>query len=156
VSEGVWADLGTPERFLEGHRLALSGALAWPTLDDLPADRDGVRRAADVEVDASAVLRGPVLLGPGVRVGASAVLGPNVSLGAGTVVGAGSELADTVTFADVEVGLGVRADGLLAGVGTRIGEGSELGREVVLGDGEAVAPHTSVPAGTRQPQPASS
>jgi mannose-1-phosphate guanylyltransferase len=156
VSEGVWADLGTPERFLAAHRLALSGALAWPSLDDLPADADGIRRATDVEVAPSAVLRGPVLLGPGARIGPDAVLGPNVTLGAGTVVGAGSELTDTVTFADVEVGPAVRADGLLAGAGARIGEGAELGREVVLGDGEAVAPHASLPAGTRRPVPASS
>jgi mannose-1-phosphate guanylyltransferase len=153
VATGVWADLGTPGRFLEGHRLALSGELAWPTLQDLPADADGVRRADDVEVAASAVLRGPVLLGRGVRVGEAAVVGPNVTLGAGTVVGVGSELVDTVTFADVEVGPGVRADGLLAGVGARIGERAQLGREVVLGDGVTVDAHGTLAAGTRRPAP---
>ena len=33
VSDAVWADLGTPERYLAGHRLALDGALRWPSLD---------------------------------------------------------------------------------------------------------------------------
>jgi mannose-1-phosphate guanylyltransferase len=153
VGTGVWADLGTPARFLEGHRLALGGELAWPTLRDLPADADGIRRAPDVEVAGSAVLRGPVLLGPGVRVADDAVLGPNVTLGEGTVVGAGAELAETVTFSRVEVGAGVGASGLLAGVGARIGEEAHLGWEVVLGDGAVVDAGASVPAGARLPDP---
>jgi mannose-1-phosphate guanylyltransferase len=152
VDDGVWADLGTPDRFLTGHRLALDGELTWPTLADLPADERGVRRAHDVEVDPSATLVGPILLGRGARVGPDVTLGPNVTLGAGTVVGAGTHLEDTVTFADVEVGGGVHAAGLLAGVEARIGDRSELGREVVVGDRMTIEPGTRVPARTRIPQ----
>jgi NDP-sugar pyrophosphorylase family protein len=154
VDDGVWADLGTPERFLAGHRLALEGALSWPTLADLPPDEHGVRRADDVEVAPSASLHGPVLLGDGVRVGAGAVLGPNVTLGAGTVVGAGAQLSDTVTFPGCQVGAGVHATGLLAGARSRIGEGARLGHEVVLGDGGSIDAQASVPGGTRLPAPA--
>jgi NDP-sugar pyrophosphorylase family protein len=152
ASDAVWADLGTPDRFLEGHRLALDGQLTWPTLADLPADDRGVRRAAGVEVDPSAVLRGPLLLGRGVRIGASAEVGPHVTLGAGTEVGEGARLSDSVTFADVRVGPRVHASGLLAGVGAHIGADASLGREVVLGDGQRVEARALVEAGARLPE----
>jgi NDP-sugar pyrophosphorylase family protein len=152
ASDAVWADLGTPDRFLEGHRLALDGELTWPTLADLPADGAGVRRAADVEVEPSAVLRGPLLLGRGVRIGADAEVGPHVTLGAGTEVGEGARLSDSVTFADVRVGPRVHASGLLAGVGVHVGADASLGREVVLGDGQRVEARAHVEAGTRLPE----
>jgi mannose-1-phosphate guanylyltransferase len=154
VDDGVWADLGTPDRFLDGHRLALAGELRWPTLQELPADERGVRRADDVEVAADAVLHGPVLLGPGVRVGPRSELGPNVTLGEGTTIGADVRLSDAVTFAEVVVADGVHASGLVAGVAARLGEGASLGREVVLGDGATVDPRALVPAGARIPDPA--
>jgi mannose-1-phosphate guanylyltransferase len=153
VGDGVWADLGTPERFLAGHRLALDGELRWPTLDALPAGPDGIRCAPDAEVDPSATLRGPLLLGPGVTIGPDAEVGPHVALGAGTEVGAGARVSDSVTFAEVQVGAGVNASGLLAGTGARIGADASLGRGVVLGDGATVERRASVPAGSRLPEP---
>jgi NDP-sugar pyrophosphorylase family protein len=153
IGDGVWADLGTPDRFLEGHRLALDGLLTWPTLTDLPADAEGVRRGDDVEVHPAAVVHGPALFGPGVRIGPGAEIGPHVTLGIGTRVGAGARLSDSVTFAEVQVGARVHASGLLAGVGARIGDDASLGREVVVGDGATVAPRALVQAGARLPDP---
>jgi mannose-1-phosphate guanylyltransferase len=153
LDEGVWADLGTPERYLAGHRLALDGELSWPTLASYPADAHGVRRAPDVVVDPTAVLRGPLLLGPGVRVGARAELGPHVTLGAGTVVGDDVRLTDSVTFTGVQVGERVHAAGLLAGRDVRIDADASLGREVVLGDGYHVTARALLEAGTRWPDP---
>jgi NDP-sugar pyrophosphorylase family protein len=153
TGSGVWADLGTPGRFLEGHRFALDGELAWPTLADLPADAEGNRRGDGVEIDPTAVVHGPVLLGPGARIGPGAEVGPHVTFGAGTTVEAGARIADSVTFAGVHVGERVHASGLLAGVGARIGDDASLGREVVLGDGATVDPRALLPAGTRVPDP---
>jgi NDP-sugar pyrophosphorylase family protein len=153
TSDAVWADLGTPDRFLAGHRSALDGELGWPTLQDVPADAQGIRRHEDVEVDPTAVVRGPALLGRGVRIGPGAEVGPHVTLGAGTRVGADVRLSDSVTFAAVELGDRVHASGLLAGSGARVGADASLGREVVLGDGAVVEERSLVAAGTRVPEP---
>jgi len=153
VSDAVWADLGTPGRFLAGHRLALDGTLRWPTLTAFPADAHGVRRADDAEVAPDAVLHGPVLLGAGVRVGAGAELGPHVVLGDGVQVGAGVRLTDSVLLAGARLEDGVHAAGLLAGRDVHVGADASLGREVVLGDGEHVPARGLVGAGTRQPPP---
>jgi NDP-sugar pyrophosphorylase family protein len=124
VGAGVWADLGTCERFLAGHRLALDGALAWPTLDDLPERAPGERVAADAIVDAGARVRPPVLVGPGARVEAGAVIGPHAVIGADTVVAAGARVVDATLLDEVVVGADVVLDGVLVGPRARIEPGA--------------------------------
>ncbi len=149
VGEGVWADLGTPGRYRAGHRLALDGALDWPSLRAWPADADGVRLAGDAQVASGVELRGPVLALPGARVEAGAVLGPHVVLGAGAHLGTGVELADSVLHDRVGIGPGVRAHGLVAGHGSSIGRQARLGADVVLGAGFQVPAHAAIDAGAR-------
>ena len=153
IGDGVWADLGTPERFLDGQRRVLSGALRWPSLDPYAADGDGVFTAADVVVDETAKLEGPLLLQSGVRVGRGAHLGPHVVLGPGVQVGADVRLRDTVVMAGGVLEDGVEAEGLLAGASVRVGSGVRMGREVVLGDGERVAAGEILPPAARRPDP---
>ncbi|MDX1658053.1 MAG: NDP-sugar synthase [Nitriliruptorales bacterium] len=136
VWEGVWADLGTPERFRDGHRLALSRELGWPPLDEVPERSPGVRVAPEAQVDADAIVVPPVLILDGARVEAPATVGPYAVVGRGVTVGAGATIADTVLFDDVEVGDGVAAFSLLAGEGVSIEPGVRLGSGNVLGAGE--------------------
>ncbi|MFA9445122.1 sugar phosphate nucleotidyltransferase [Egicoccus sp. AB-alg6-2] len=153
VADGVWADLGTPERFLAGQRLALSGAMRWPTLDAFDGDAEGVRLASGVVVEEGAKLVGPLLLEPGVRVHAGAEVGPDVVLGAGVQVGRNARLQDSVVLASSVIEADVEADGLLAGIEVHVGRGVHVGREVVLGDGQRIAPGTRLEAGVRRPLP---
>lgn len=155
VGDGVWADLGTPERFLAGQRLALSGALRWPTLDAVAADEQGVRLAGGVVVEDGARLEGPLLLQAGVHVAAGARLGPDLVLGPGVRVGRDVRLTDSVVLASSVIDDDVEAEGLLAGRSVHVGRGARIGREVVLGDGERIAPGSRLAAGTRRPAPAS-
>jgi len=152
VWEGAWADLGTPERYLGGHRLALSGELRWPALDAVPADADGVRVAPDADVD-GAVLRGPVLVLPGAHVAVGARVGPHVVVGQGCSVAEGVDLRDAVLGAGTVVGAGATASGLVTGAGAVLGAQVEAQGDVVLGAGEVVADGTVLPTGTRRPEP---
>ncbi|GGI03894.1 sugar phosphate nucleotidyltransferase [Egicoccus halophilus] len=153
VGEAVWADLGTPERFLAGQRLALRGALAWPTLQAVDDDGHGVRVAAGAVVEPGAQLEGPVLVQTGARVETGAQVGPDVVLGPGVQVAAGARLRDTALFASSVVEADVHAEGLLAGTGVRLGRGVRAGRGVVLGDGQRIAAHTELTPGLRRPAP---
>ncbi|MBS3941970.1 MAG: NDP-sugar synthase [Actinobacteria bacterium] len=154
IGDGVWADLGTPERFLAGQRLALSGALRWPTLDAVEADAHGVRVADGVVVEDGAHLEGPLLLQAGVHVAAGARLGPDLVLGPGVRVGRDARLADSVILASSVIGDEVEAEGLLAGRSVHVGRGTRIGREVVLGDGERIAPGSHLEPATLRPAPA--
>lgn len=141
VSDALWADLGTPARYLAGHRAALAGEVAWPVLDDLPADEAGVRRAGDVLVSPHARLVGPVLLASGTVVEAGAEVGPDVVLAAGTRVAVGARIRDSVLGPANRVGPGAQLTSVVTGEGVRIGADARLTAGVVLGD------HVVVPAG---------
>ena len=153
VSDAVWADLGTPERYLEGHRLALAGSLRWPALMAVPPDGDGVHRQHDVEVADAARLQGPVLLGTGTTIASGAQVGPDVVLGAGCRIGAGAVISDSVLGAGTVVETGATVRGLVTGTAARVGEGVSVDGPVTLGDAAAVAPGSGLSPGTRIPAP---
>jgi mannose-1-phosphate guanylyltransferase len=151
VSDAAWADLGTPERYLEGHRLALSGALTWPTLAALPADDDGLHRAPDVEVASGASVRGPALLAAGVTISDGAQVGPDVVLGPGCRIAAGATVTDSVLGAGTVVGAGARVDGLVTGAAAEVAAAAVITGPVVLGDGALAPAGAPLEAGTRIP-----
>lgn len=151
VWDGVWADLGTPERFRQGHRLVLRGQLDWPGVASVTEISPGVRAAPSAEVATDAELIAPVLLLDGARVDEGARIGPDVVVGQRSVVGPGAELEDCVLFSDVTVGRGVRATGLLAGAGSAVGAGARLGEGVVLGDGVEIPSGAVLEPGERVP-----
>lgn len=136
--DGVWADLGTPDRYRRGHRLVLDGAIDWPPVSAIADRGDGIRVADGAHVDPTATLVGPVLLAAGVEVGPDAVVGPHATLGRDSRIGRAARVADTVLRRGSEVGDRVVAVGLLAGVGSRVEADARLGRDVVLGDGAVV------------------
>ncbi len=150
VTAAVWADLGTPQRLLDGHRLALDGALRWPTLADLTRD-EGVWRGAGVEVDAAATVRAPVLLGAGTRLAAGASVGPHVVVGVDGDIGAGTRLEHSVLGSGTVLEDGVSAEGLLTGVGARVGRGARVVGPAVLGDGQTLAAAASLHPGDTLP-----
>jgi NDP-sugar pyrophosphorylase family protein len=151
VGSGVWADLGTPDRFLEGHRLALDGELRWPSFEDVPERSPGVRCAASATISPDARLEGPVLIGARARVEAGATVGPHVVLGEGSQVGAGAALRDSVLFDGVSLGAQAFARGLLAGHHARVGDRASAEHGAVLGDGAVVADDERLPPGARRP-----
>ena len=134
VHDGVWTDLGTPDRFLAGQRLVLDGAMAWPPLDDLSdlgelerrPSREGVRVGRDVRVAPDVRLDPPVVIGDGVSIGSGAAVGPHVVIAAGAHVGDGADIADSLVGDGALIGQGaVLAQALVAG-GVRVAAKAEV------------------------------
>lgn len=132
--EGVWADLGTPDRYRCGHRLVLDGAMAWPAVTAVVDRGDGVRVDPTATIDPSAALVGPCLVAADAVVGSGATVGPHATLGAGARIGGGATVTDSVLRRGAVVGTEVIARGLLAGIEARVPDGCRLGRDVVVGD----------------------
>ncbi len=151
VWDGVWADLGTPDRYRVGTNLVLSGACRWPTVDAVEDRGGGVRVAPGAEVADDATLDGPVLIQPGAVVESGAAVGPSTVVGAGARVGKGAVVSRSVLFDDVRIGAEVKVDGLLAGFGAQVDTGAALGRDVVLGDREVVGATDHVADDARVP-----
>lgn len=139
VASGTWTDLGTCSRFLDGHRLALEGRLAWPTLDDVPADARGVRIDPTAQLDAGVVLVPPLLIGPRARVGTGARLGPNAVLGPAASIGADAHLVDSVVLERAQVGAGAHVHGAIIGPEARVEDGAEVVEGTIVGAGALLA-----------------
>ncbi|MDX1510877.1 MAG: NDP-sugar synthase [Nitriliruptorales bacterium] len=152
VWNGVWSDLGTPDRWLEGTRLALAGDLDWPTLDRMEVTGDRVLADAASVAD-DAVVRGPVGL-DGANVASGATVGPNTFLGARVGIGAAAVVTDSVVMEGSEIGDGVVLDRVIVGRNSRIDAGALIGRGAVLGHeqhvvaGDVLAPDERRPPRT--------
>lgn len=146
VSDAVWADLGTPDRMLAGHRLALDGALDWPTLQDVPSDGSGVRRAPDAEVAADARLIGPVLVAAGARVASGATVGPYTVLDRGSVVDVSATVRNSVLAPRTHIGARAHLERVLTGFGAIVGAGARIADGAVLGDEASVSADRTLPS----------
>ena len=115
VSDAHWADLGTPRRYLDGHRAVLDGRCAWPT--PLTA------RPGGSAVHPSAVIA------DGAR------LGPHAVVCADASIATGATITDTVVLNASHVGEGAIVTGAVLGFGAHVEAGATVAPGTVLGDG---------------------
>lgn len=127
VSPAHWQDVGTPERYLAGHRAVLEGRCAWPAAEGMRAvgDRAAVHDTAEVHA--------------GADIGSCVVVGP------GCVLAEGARLADAVLHAGVRIGAESQVRHAILAEGASVGAAAVVGPDAVLGDGQTVA------AGARYP-----
>lgn len=133
--DGYFMDMGTPESYLQLNRDVISGIA--------PPGPGTLQPVAPPEIDATAVIEGPVVYGEGVRIGADVRITGPVALGDGCVIEQGASLEDSVLWEGVRIGAGSRIRGAVLGHGVDVGEGAEIGQGGVYGSGE------SAPAGLR-------
>lgn len=122
ISNVVWADLGTRERYLEGHRLVLDRRVSWPTVVEGSESHLGVK----TEVSDSAILHEPVWIGAGSHIGDSTVIGPYAVVGAGCQIGEHARLVGTVLHDDVVIERDAHLRETVVGAGARVRAGAEL------------------------------
>ena len=149
VWDGVWSDLGTPDRWLEGTRLALRGTLDWPALARLDV-ADGRVLTTETTIADGAVVHGPAGLDRSI-VAEGAIVGPNAWLGPGVTVASSAVVADSVVMDDSRIGEGVVLERVIVGQRTRIDAGAVIGPGVVLGHDQHVTAGEVLPAGQRRP-----
>jgi NDP-sugar pyrophosphorylase family protein len=146
VADGVWSDLGTPERLLAGQRDVLDGVMHWPPLAALDGAVAGVRIAEGVQLDTSVQLIAPVVIGPGCELAAGARVGPYTVLAAQVHVGADAVVSGSLVDAGAVIGEGATVEDALIGAAAHVGAGARLGRLSVIGPDVDLAPGTVVAA----------
>jgi mannose-1-phosphate guanylyltransferase len=110
-----WADLGTPRRYLDGHRAVVSGACTWPS----PLERRP----------------GACAVHPTARVAEGVRLGPHAVVGAGVEILPGAAVTDSVLLDGSKVGAGAVVTGTVLGFGATVGDGAVVSPGTVLADG---------------------
>jgi mannose-1-phosphate guanylyltransferase len=105
-SHAYWLDIGTPQKFLEAQLDVAGGRLGPPVKGATEVGPD-VWVEAGAELDETAVVLGPSVIGVGARVGAGARVEASM-LGPATTVGEGSNLLRSVVLWGAKVAAGTR------------------------------------------------
>ena len=148
-SSGYWLDIGTPDKYLEAHDDALAGRLGAPPAPGARETAPGVWMQGDVDVDPSAEIVAPVLLGAGARVEKGARVHASV-VGAATVVEANAVIDRAVLHARVRVAAGARVQTSIVGPDAVLEADCTLEAEAIIGAGVTIGRGSHL-AGDRVP-----
>ncbi|MGB9860054.1 MAG: sugar phosphate nucleotidyltransferase, partial [Moorellaceae bacterium] len=100
--EGYWCDIGHVGQYIQAHQDILTGKVKIKVVGEDKGQ--GVVVGEGVEIDPTAEIRGPVLLGGFCRIEAGAILGPYTVLGPYCRVGRGARVERAVLWDKVTVG----------------------------------------------------
>lgn len=128
--EGYWADIGTPERYLQASWDILEGTVQTGVAASEPG----------VWVDADA------------RISEGAVVGPRAVVRGGCDVGDGARVVESVLLDGCSVGPRARVEGAILGKRVSVGEGSEITEGSVIGSGASIAAGAVVEGARIQPR----
>jgi mannose-1-phosphate guanylyltransferase len=150
-----WIDIGTPEKYLQAHRDILDGRMHNPITPRLGIDADDPTQATtiwtgdDVEIDPTAELAGPLLIGAGSRIGPGArLIGPAV-LGAGCRVDAEATVTDAVLWDRVQVGQGTIIHTAVLAHDVQVAAEAQITGGSLIADGCRVEPANQLTNGVR-------
>ena len=148
ISDAYWADVGNTDAFLEAQRDVLSGRVRV----ELPGFelRPGLWVGEDVDIDPTARLEGPALIGDNARIAAGAQVGPASVIGGNSIISEDAVVAGGVVMERAYVGPYARVRGAVVGRGASlergatVEEGAVLGDEVTVGAGALINPRVKV------------
>lgn len=133
VSEGYWADVGTFGGFFQTGRDILDGR-THTQLEGF-SFQGGVMIGKDCDVDPTAKIEGPALIGNYVYLGPGVEIRPYTVLGDNARIETGSVLSGAVVFDHVFVGEACRIRGAILGRGAEIRSRSVVNDGVIIADG---------------------
>lgn len=119
VTDGFWAEVGSPGTYLEAHGAYLT--------------RHGIGVLSESALPAGAELTPPVLIGRRCRVGKGARIGPSVVVGNDCHFGEGVTLAESVLWDGVAIGPGTSIRGSIVGHGTAVAGAVHMEAKVICG-----------------------
>ncbi len=146
VSDEYWLDIGTPEKYLQANRDVISGRVGLDPPGARSDERVWVGRGTDI--DGSARLVGPCVIGEGCTVGRGATVGPLACVGEGCRVGDGSTVAGCVLHDGVEVATDAVVDESVLGKQVRIGAASVIDG-AIIGSGVRIGASNELRSGIR-------
>ncbi len=138
VAQGYWEDVGTLGAYVTAHHDILEGRVNVT----VPGFRlsDGVWLGEGSDVDATATVVGPAVIGENCRIGPGVRIGEYVVLGANVRVRGGADIERTVVHDNTYIGESARLRGTVVGracdlrKGVRCEDGAVLGDECFVAD----------------------
>jgi NDP-sugar pyrophosphorylase family protein len=142
INNGYWLDIGTPDKYLQGHRDILDGRCQSEQFPE-PAGRNPTI-APSARLDAAARLEGPCFIGASSTVHSNAHITSYSVIGTGVIVDAEAAVHQSIIWPDCHIGQGACLDGAIVGHRCEVGAYAQLGPGVVLGDDSVITAHTKI------------
>ena len=157
TADGYWEDVGT----IEAYRRVQIDALRGEVQVDIPGHEisPGIWIGNDVDIDPTARITGPLVLGDNVRIGAGAQIDPYTAIGRHCIVDEQARVERSVLLDNVYVGAGAQLRGCVIGQssevlnrarvdeGSSVGDECRVGEEAVVTGGADIFPHKTIDAG---------
>ncbi|HBV96677.1 MAG: nucleotidyltransferase [Peptococcaceae bacterium BICA1-7] len=157
VLEGYWCDIGNLQQYLQAHLDTLSEKVKI----NIPALwKEGVYTSPGVEIDDSAIIKGPAFIGENCKIGAEARIDSFTVLGSNSIVGERATIKRSIAWSGAYIGSGAALRGAIMGSrvqvqnGSGIYEGAVIGSDTVIKENciikpdVKVWPHKVIEAGT--------
>ncbi|CAA9465889.1 MAG: Mannose-1-phosphate guanylyltransferase (EC) / Phosphomannomutase [uncultured Rubrobacteraceae bacterium] len=158
-ADSYWEDIGNIEQYMDAQRAVLDGKVSG-VVPPGEEQRRGIRVGDGAEAGEGS-LKGPVVVGDGVRISPDAQVGPYSVLASGVSVDARATVVGSTVAEGATIGEGAELSGALVGrsceirAGARLQKGCALGDGVVVGEGVSIAagvsvyPGETIPDGTK-------
>lgn len=104
-SDAYWLDIGTPQKYLQAQLDVAAGRLGKPPAPGTTEHGDGVWLEPGVQLDPTASVVGPSVIGAGARIGPGARIEASM-LGRSAVLGEGASVLRSVLLRGVEIAPG--------------------------------------------------
>ena len=132
VTDAYWTDVGNTEAYLQAQHDILAGKVttSMPGFELRPS----VWVGEDVEIDPTARLEGPLLIGDNSHIGPGARVGPSAVMGTNSIAGDDAVIENGVIMERARVGPYARVAGGIVGRGATLDRGAILEEAAVLGD----------------------
>ncbi|MHB8681110.1 MAG: sugar phosphate nucleotidyltransferase [Acidimicrobiales bacterium] len=147
VADGYWEDVGTLEAYLRAHQDILDERVRVQ-VSGFPL-RQGVWLGKGTDVDPSAEIKGPAVIGDNCSIGPDASIGEYCVLGANVRIGDNAVLQRSVVHDNAFLGAGTRLDGSVIGRACDLRQGVRCEEGVVLGDETFVGAHAVIKSGVK-------
>ena len=147
VADGYWEDVGNLEAYLKAHQDILDERVKVD-ISGFPL-RPGVWLGKGTELDPTAIIDGPAVIGDNCTIGPGARLGEYCTLGSNVRIGDNGALQRSVVHDNSYVGPAVRIDGSVLGRGSDLRQGVRCEEGVVLGEECFVGAHAELKPGVK-------
>jgi len=144
-SKNYWIDIGSPEKYRLAHEAILRGEV---TLFRIFGRREagGIFMGEKVEMDKTARVIGPALIGREVKIGAESVIKNCTVLGDRVVVGRESSIEHSIIWEGCQIGNNVKLNGCILGYNCKLEDGVSILKGGVIADFTILSKGSSINA----------
>jgi len=144
-SKNYWIDIGNPQKYQLAHEAILRGEISLFRIYG-SRERGGIFIGANAEIDKTARIFGPSLIGEGVKIGAESTVKNCSVLGDRVVVGRGTSIEHSIIWEGCRIGDQVKLNGCILGYNCRIEDGVSILKGGVISDNTIIAKGSSINA----------